>query len=139
MILYTSDTKTPRQKLLKTALVYLGITVFCIVFTNIYEHYSYGEFSIYMRRMFWIPLLLGYLPFWVAYLLKKNVKINRIGYNLWNSGVAVLIHGCIIKGIIHISGRFTEYDSIYWILGVFLLLIAILFYVMSMGKNHSTW
>ena len=38
---------------------------------------------------------------------------------------AILTSGMLIKGIINISGRYTQYDMVYWILGVIFLFEAI--------------
>lgn len=42
---------------------------------------------------------------------------NKLSFHLWNSGIGVFISGCFLRGIINISGRFTEYDKKYWIVG----------------------
>lgn len=114
-----------RNKCGRTFLVYLGIAIFCVLFDVIYEQFSYGEYSDAMRLMFCFPLIGGALPFLIMYLTKAEITVCRVAYNLWNSGIAVLICGCLIKGIIEISGRTTDYDIIYWILGGLMLLVSI--------------
>lgn len=144
MILYTLDTKQTmkqhtKQKqihLRKTALFYLGISIFCIIFTLIYEHYSYGEHSISMRAMFLFPLISGTLLSLLAHYKGFETTLKRRSYNLWNSGIAIFINGCLIRGIINISGRFTEYDTIYWFLGTCFLLAAIVFYFIDIPKKE---
>lgn len=137
--MYTSDIKKKQVNFIKTGFIYLGIAVFCIVFTSIYEHYSYGEHSTYMRRMFLFPLLGGLLPTLLAHYKKWEQTISRRSYNLWNSGIALFIHGCLIRGIINISGRFTEYDTIYWFLGVCFLLGAIILYFFDLPEKSHTF
>ena len=131
MTLYTLDTKQNELKqihLIKTAFIYFGIAVFCIIFTIIYEYYSYGEHSNYMRAMFLFPLINGILLYILSYFKTFKVTLKRRSYNLWNSGIAMFINGCLIRGIINISGRFTEYDTIYWLLGTGFLFSAVIFY-----------
>ena len=108
------------------------------MFTIIYESFSYGEWSTTMRLMFLFPLIGG--TFLFLFLYYKNLKhtFSRISYNLWNSGIAILTNGCVIKGIINISGRFTDYDRIYWGLGICFLLTSALFYFIDIEKWVKT-
>lgn len=120
-----------RNKSGRTFLVYLGIALFCVLFDIIYEQFSYGEYSDAMRMMFFFPLIGGTLPFLIMYLTKVEIAVCRVAYNLWNSGISVLTCGCLIKGIIEISGRTTDYDIIYWILGGLMLLASIFMQLIS--------
>lgn len=113
------DTKTIR----KTIKIYIVVTVISIIFSYIYEMFSYGEYSNYMRFLFVVPII-GEITYEIIYLLKIN--ITRATYNLFNSGIAILMSGMLIKGIINISGRYTNYDIIYWILGTIFILSAII-------------
>ena len=112
--MYTSDIKTLDTKTEQTVItrkkvwIYGAVTLFCIVGTWIYEKFSYGEYSEYMRSMFWFPL----------------VGVARWSFLLWNSGIAVLTVGCLVHGIIAISGRMSVYDLYYWISGIAFLLLA---------------
>lgn len=113
-----------------TTMIYLGVTIFCLIFNFIYEQFSYGEHSPYMRYMFILPIIGGVFPFGASILLSQKAKYtlwkNRIAYNLWNCGIATLLNGCLIKGIINISGRFTDYDRIYWMGGGIFLIASLL-------------
>ena len=55
----------------KGALIYLGITLFCFIFSTIYEYFSHGVYSEYMTLLF---LFLGWS---VAMLVYYNVRDNR--------------------------------------------------------------
>lgn len=124
MILYTSDIDRSKIRYARTSLSYLAVSVLCIVFNLIYERFSYGEYSVFMRNMFLFPLLGGMLPAIALQLTGKRVYVNRVSFNLWNAGIAVLVSGCLIRGIISISGRFTEYDKWYWLAGGGMLVLA---------------
>ena len=114
------------SRYVKTALVYTAIMAFCLVFCAIYEIFSFGEHSLFMRTMFMIPLLGGAAPFALLSVIENPPQISRGAFNLWNSGLAVHISGCLVHGIIEISGRVCDYDNYYWsISGVFLLLALI--------------
>jgi hypothetical protein len=111
----------------KTALAYAGITVLCLVFCAIYEIFSFGEHSRWMRMMFMIPLLGGAAPFALMAVSEKPPSVSRTAFNLWNSGLAVHVSGCLVHGIIEISGRVPDYDGYYWaVSGIFLILAVIL-------------
>ena len=109
----------------RTMLVYAGVTAFCLVFCAIYEIFSFGEHSLYMRMMFMIPLLGGLLPFGLMAVSENPPSISRGAFNLWNSGLAVHVSGCLVRGIIEISGRVCDYDSYYWIVSGIFLAIAL--------------
>lgn len=97
----------------KNLVVYIFITLFCIIFTLIYEKFSYGEYSWYMRGMFLYPFIGGV----IASMLLWKKKINRWSVRLWNSAIAIFIVGCLVHGIITISGRSSMYDKRYWMAG----------------------
>ena len=109
----------------KNMFSYICISLFCILFTVIYEHFSYGEYSWYMRGMFVYPLLGGAGASLIFF--KKNV--NCWSVRLWNSAVAVLACGSLIHGIIAVSGRSSEYDWCYYAVGAVFAVSAVINYV----------
>ena len=136
--MYTLDI---RKKYKKTFIVYIGITLFCILFNAIYEQFSYGESSPYMRFMFAVPAIGGIIPFFISYLISITHKFtlwkSRVAYNLWNCAIAILISGCLVTGIIEISGRICDYSIIYWIGGGVFLLASILYIVIFSFHSHK--
>ncbi len=121
-----SRTLISHNKYVKTLLAYTGIAAFCLVFCAIYEIFSFGEHSLSMRTMFMIPLLGGAAPFGLMAAMENPPGISRSAFNLWNSGLAVHISGCLVRGIIEISGRVCDYDNYYWIIGGIFLLVALI-------------
>lgn len=119
MTLYTSD----MNKWKKMQMIYAGVTAFCIIGTIIYEHFSYGEYSILMRISFLFPLLGGVVLY--GGLRKWKRPILTMAYCLWNSGIAIFISGCLVGGIITISGRSFAYGSCYWATGLIFLVTAV--------------
>lgn len=114
----------------KTAWAYGILAAFCGIFTGVYLLFSHGESSPFLIWLFAPALLLGLLP---ALLMSRTRVFKRPGISvrrLWNSAIATLSCGMLVRAIINISGRYTEYDTIYWILSGVLFLAAIaLFYV----------
>lgn len=118
MILFTSDTK---KQVWATVYKLIFLALFLVIFNRVYETFSFGESSVHMRYMFVVPvlgacayLLSGFSRFWLTSSLPKW---------LFNASMAIAISGCLVKGIIVISGRTTTVDVFYAIAaGLFLLL-----------------
>jgi len=105
--------KTNRWK--KTALVYGILAAFCGAFSAVYLQFSHGESSPFLIWLFAPSLLLGMLP---ALLMSRIESTKRPGIairRIWNSAIATLSVGMLVRAIVNISGRYTEYDTIYWI------------------------
>ena len=128
----TSVTKASKKRFKKTAVVYALITVFFFIFSRIYEHFSFGETSVYMHYLFGVPLIGG-----MALLIFQKIipNLSRLSLNLWNSAVATIATGVLFRGIVNLSGRSTTMDLPYWYVGVGLAGLALL----SMIFTRSVW
>ena len=128
----TSVTKASKKRFKKTAVVYALITVFFFIFSRIYEHFSFGETSVYMHYLFGVPLIGG-----MALLIFQKIipNLSRLSLNLWNSAVATIATGALFRGIVNLSGRSTTMDLPYWYVGVGLAGFALL----SMIFTRSVW
>ena len=122
MILSTSVTKNKNKRLQKTLVSYSILTIFFLVFSRIYESFSFGETSLHMHYLFIVPLVGGVI---LALLLKIIPNLGRNSLNLWNSSVAVLTTGMLFRGIVNLSGRSTTLDQPYWYVGIAFALLAI--------------
>lgn len=122
MILSTSVTKNKNKRLQKTLVGYSILTIFFLVFSRIYESFSFGETSLHMHYLFVVPLVGGII---MALLLKIIPNLGRLSLNLWNSAVAVLTAGMLFRGIVNLSGRSTTLDQPYWYVGIAFALLAI--------------
>lgn len=125
------------EKLRKTALVYGLLSAFCGVFSIVYLQFSHGESSPFLIWLFAPSLLLGAAPA----LLFSRAKAEKMPHvrvrRLWNSAVAALSVGMLVRAVINISGRYTEYDTIYWILAGLLFLLAAALYVQRLTKTAA--
>ncbi|ALF27188.1 hypothetical protein RN88_01275 [Streptococcus intermedius] len=132
MTLSTLVTKTNNKRFKKTAVVYTLITVFFSIFSRIYEHFSFGETSVYMHWLFGVPLIGGV----VLLIFQKLIpNLSRLSLNLWNSAVATIAAGVLFRGIVNLSGRSTTLDLPYWYVGLVLAGLALL----SMIFTRSVW
>ncbi|WP_029747343.1 hypothetical protein [Streptococcus infantis] len=123
MILSTSVINPNKKRFRKTAISYTLITIFLLVFSRIYEAFSFGETSIYMHYLFAVPLIGGIL---LAIFLKVLPHFSRISLNLWNSAVAIATTGTLFRGIVNLSGRSTTLDGPYWYVGISFAILAII-------------
>ncbi|HEM3561558.1 TPA: hypothetical protein ACGO2N_001883 [Streptococcus suis] len=107
----------------RTFISYLAMTAFLFIFSRIYESLSYGEVSVFMHYMFCATLVGGIL---LLGLLQVKPSLSRITYNLWNSGIATITAGCLLRGIINLSGRSTTLDQPYWYVGAGFLALSLI-------------
>lgn len=75
MTLYTSESENIKD--IRTALIYLIISMFLAAAGAVYEHFSFGVYSYYMIYAFAVPLVGGTLPFMLRYM--RGVK--QSGYH----------------------------------------------------------
>jgi len=83
---------------------YLLLSAFCFAFAVIYEQYSHGVHSVYMRYMFLIPLVLGGIPA----LLCPLLHLPQPG-RLWNDGALMLTLTSCLEGVFEIYGTSSPY------------------------------
>lgn len=125
------------DRYVRTAVAYAAVTALCLVFCAVYEIFSFGEHSLLMRMMFMIPLLGGAAPFALLAVSENPPEISQVAFNLWNSGLAVHISGCLVHGIIEISGRVSDYDTFYWVVSGMLLFFAFIIQAAARRKTKS--
>ena len=108
------------QKLRKPLLVYLGLTAFCIVLDRVYFLLGHGVESPYMLWLFLYPLLGGILPLGLAWIFvdhANEVPLFRLAYNAFNTGMATLLLGSVLSGVIEIAGTASPYPPYFLVVG----------------------
>lgn len=123
MTLSTSVTNQTSTRTPRTFITYLATTAFLFILSRIYESLSYGEVSFFMHYMFCVTLIGGAL---LLGLLTLKPNLSRMTFNLWNSGVATITTGFLLRGIINLSGRSTTLDQPYWFIGAGFLILALI-------------
>ncbi|MGB4933143.1 MAG: hypothetical protein WBO81_06740 [Streptococcus suis] len=119
----------------RTFISYLAMAAFLFIFSRIYESLSYGEVSVFMHYMFCATLVGGIL---LLGLLQVKPNLSRMTYNLWNSGIATITAGCLLRGIINLSGRSTTLDQPYWYVGAgFLALSLITLFISNTRRTRQ--
>ncbi|HEL9628678.1 hypothetical protein [Streptococcus suis] len=132
MTLSTSVTNST-TRVSRTFISYLAITAFLFIFSRIYESLSYGEVSVFMHYMFCVPLIGGAV---LLGLLQLIPTLSRLSYNLWNSGVATITAGYLLRGIINLSGRSTTLDQPYWYIGAAFLVLSLVGLFINPSANN---
>ncbi|HFI0346064.1 TPA: hypothetical protein ACGOWL_001485 [Streptococcus suis] len=132
MTLSTSVTNQTSTRTARTFITYLATTAFLFIFSRIYESLSYGEVSIFMHYMFCVTLVGGGL---LLGLLTIKPNLSRLTFNLWNSGVATITAGFLLRGIINLSGRSTTLDQPYWFVGAGFLILALISLLFTGNKK----
>jgi len=123
-----------KRKILKIIVTYLLLTLVCLLFSIIYEHFSHGVYSDYMVYMFAIPLFGGVLPFGVIGVVKFLPLPKRLVTNLYNSGIATLTIGSCLSGALAIYGTTSDLILIYWFVGISFLILAMMIYLVNITR-----
>lgn len=138
MILSTLENSTMESKARHDMIVYLGISLFCMIFAGIYEIFSHGVISYPMILMFLYPLLGGSLVYRILSKWNQLDYPSKMTYNLYNSGIALFTVGSCLKGVLDIYGTTSKYTSFYFLGGGVLCGMGIAGYVIHfILKNHS--
>ena len=126
----------------RTAAACCCIAGFLLLFNLIYTHFAFGRSSPYMRWMSLIPLAGGALPALILLYSGCAGRVSRPALNLWNAGLATLTAGCLVRGIVNMSGRYTDYDLVYWVFGTAMLAAAAITAVAAetwnAGRKHKS-
>lgn len=108
----TSEPVRARSPVRKTFLAYLAVSALCAGFGYGYSLFGHGVYSASMSLMFAYPLLAGALVFLLLSVFipaANTVRRYRVWLNLYNSGVAALTAGSLLRGILEIAGTTSPY------------------------------
>lgn len=134
--MYTSDINRMKN-MAKTGFVYLFISMFCVIFGAVYEHFSHEVYSYFMLYAFVFPLVGGTFTFLVMAFCRMPIP-NRVSQNLYHSGIATLTIGSLFQGALEIYGTTNRLVTFYWILGILFIVTAlILYFLCYKGKNQN--
>lgn len=121
----------------RTSLIFLCISLFCGLFSAVYEQYSFGVYSNYMVYLFMFPLAGGVVPYAVFGLIPRAPCPSPVSARLYNSGIAALTVGSCVKGVLDIYGTSSVYMPVYWMSGVLLAAAGLVLYILGMKKQRG--
>ena len=117
----------------KTGRRYLGLFLFTIVFSAVYESQSHHVWSPWMYCLPLFPLVLGVLPF---YAMKHRIP-DGWARMIWHCGTATVMIGSCLTGIFEIAGTHMRYTPAYLLTGGALLLFAGILCAVEMRKTSE--
>lgn len=140
MTLFTLDTNKSKRltQPLKTAVIFLAASVFCIAFNKIYAVFGHGVSSDSMTFMFLYPLLCGALPYLMISLMVRqtgDVQAYRFSYNSCNSGIVLLTAGSLLNGIFEIAGTSSPYLIIFTVFGWAMFAVGMLTFLINLYRH----
>ena len=124
-----------KKRICHTACIYLGLTAFCGLFSLVYEHFSHQVYSSYMVYLFLFPLLGGVLPFFLLPLIPSARFPSLPARYAYHSGLAALTVGSCLSGIFEIYGIIVPLVKLYWIVGLCLTLLGVVFYLAQVKRR----
>lgn len=119
------------------SLSFLCITLFCGLFSAVYEYFSHGVYSGFMVYLFVFPLVGGVLPYGVLGVTPRAVCPSPALARIYNSGVAALATGSCVQGVLDIYGTRSVYMPVYWVAGAVLVLIPLALYAIAVAADRS--
>ncbi|HFI0583514.1 hypothetical protein ACEE16_03370 [Streptococcus suis] len=130
----TSATNSNSKRAIRTFMTYFSLSAFLFIFSRVYESLSYGETAFHMHYLFCVTLIGGSL---LLGLMAIHRTLSRLTFNLWNSGVATITAGFLLRGIINLSGRSTTLDQPYWYVGAGFLILAVISLFIKQTKTAA--
>lgn len=109
---------------LKSFISYILTSFFLFIFQLIYHQYSHGIISNELQYVWVYPLILLIVCLVLDFLI--DVWNHRLALNLINSGIAALVMGNILTGILDIAGSDSPFLFIYNYVGFGLVIIGFL-------------
>lgn len=118
--------------------LYIGITAFIALFGIVYEQFSHHVDTFYMWFAWIWPLIFGFVPYLLLYVLKAPRVPGLLSECFYNLGVALLTVRSVFKGVIIIYN--TTNDGVvlvYTILTVVSLSIGVILYITGLLINKK--
>lgn len=109
---------------LKSFISYILTSFFLFIFQLIYHQYSHGIISNKLQYVWLYPLILLIVCLILDFLI--DVWNHRLALNLINSGIAALVVGSMLTGVLDIAGSDSPFLFIYNYVGFGLVIIGFL-------------
>ena len=113
----------------KAILMYGLSSVFLFIFQFIYHKFGHGVISASLQFIWILPLICG------SFLMILNRPLhtlsNRFAFNLYNMGIASIVNGFVLKGILDIAGSDSPYLIYFYIVGLLLFIISIVSFIIK--------
>jgi hypothetical protein len=142
VILSTLDIKVKASKkhFRKTILTYLIVSILAIVVNRVYATFGHGVASSSMTWMFLYPLIGGGLLYFLISVFAKHITNfagYRLGFNIYNSGIATLTFGSFLKGVMEIAGADSMYLIFYYVVGGLFIALGLISMLLGIAKQKG--
>lgn len=136
--MYISVIDENSRNAVKTAFIYLLVSLFWIIFGAIYEAFSHEVYSYFMIYAFAIPLIGGTLPF-LAFELKggSGRYPGQVSRDLYHAGMAAFTMGSVLSGVLAIFGSTNSLIRFYWIGGALLIALSLLAFALHCIRKDA--
>lgn len=128
------------MKLKNTIITYIILTAAAYIFDKIYALFGHGVSSPWMSNMYICLLILGVVVYTALSAAIPDIVLRkgyRLFYNTYNSGIAVLITGMLLKGILDIAGGTSRFVSWFLYTAYGFLAAALIIFLMIVRENAS--
>jgi hypothetical protein len=116
---------------------FLAASLFCVFFNVTYGKFSHGVHSGYMTFMFAYPLFGGAAVYLLIWALPEIWIPGRFVINVYNSGIAALTVGSMLRGIFDIAGTSSPYQPAFMIVGIAMVFSGLLLYMVAGLKKAA--
>lgn len=115
----------------KHVLWYILLSLCLILFTMIYEWFSFGVTSLFMRLSFLVPLLGGSISLVIKYYIKPKTQV----ISLWHMSLYALTAYLIMSGIFEIYGSSEPTTIVFLMISILMALITFILCIKSIIKG----
>jgi hypothetical protein len=126
------------MKIRKTIIAYLFFTIGVFIFNKIYAIFGHGVSSHWMSNAYLYLLGLGVGAFAGIEIFTPSIEQDErfpLFYNTYNTGVAILINGMLLLGIIEIAGGTSPFAMWYLYIGYGVIAAAIAIFIFIILQN----
>lgn len=121
-----SDIKMEQKQIIKKHInKNIILTIVCIIFAAVYEHFSYQVYSAFMIGAFIFPLIFGVGANLIRLVVYSKRRISENILAVWQCSIYTLTVGSIYRGILDIYGTTNEKGALFWYTGAILAVFAV--------------
>ncbi|MBO4327309.1 MAG: hypothetical protein J5950_08555 [Clostridia bacterium] len=116
---------------------YAAISLFLLIFGAVYEHFSHGIETPFMRFAFVIPLAMGAGAAGMFLIFKKLRRPGKYPRSIYRWSCACLTAASLLKGVFFIYGTDSIFPLVYLIAGMVCLIAAVAAYFAGSGRGKN--
>jgi len=120
------------MKIRKTIIAYLLFTIGVFIFNKIYALFGHGVTSRWMSNAYLYLLGFGVCTFSIIKMFSPKIEEHKrfsLFYITYNSGVAILINGMLLLGILEIAGGASPFAMWYLYIGYGSITAAVIMFI----------